>query len=68
MRRSLNALPKSGAKRPWVVRQDFLADAIDFRFRDRVDEDMVFGRVSAPKQLVTYTRRRLADTVWGNCR
>ena len=53
MRRSLNALPKSGAKRPWVVRQDFLADAIDFRFRDRVDEDMVFGRVSAPKQLVT---------------
>ena len=53
VRRSLNALPKSGAKRPWVVRQDFLADAIDFRFRDRVDEDMVFGRVSAPKQLVT---------------
>jgi len=53
VRRSLNALPKSGAKRPWVVRQDFLADAIDFRFRDRVDEDMVFGRVSVPKQLVT---------------
>lgn len=53
VRRSLNALPKSGAKRPWVVRQDFLADAIDFRFRDRVGEDMVFGRVSAPRQLVT---------------
>jgi cation diffusion facilitator CzcD-associated flavoprotein CzcO len=52
VRRSLNALPKSGAKRPWVVRQDFLADAIDFRFRDKIDEDMVFGRVSVPKQLV----------------
>ncbi len=52
VRRSLNALPKSGAKRPWVVRQDFLAYAIDFRFRDKIDEDMVFGRVSVPKQLV----------------
>ena len=52
VRRSLNALPKSGAKRPWVVRQDFLADAIDFRFRDKIDEDMVFWRVSVPKQLV----------------
>lgn len=52
VRRSLNALPKSGAKRPWMVRQDFLADAIDFRFRDKIDEDMVFGQVSVPKQLV----------------
>jgi hypothetical protein len=35
-----------------VVRQDFLADAIDFRFLDKIEEDMVFGTVSVPKQLV----------------
>ncbi len=52
VQRSPHALPKSGAKRPWVVRQDFLADAIDFRFLDKIDEDMVFGTVSVPKQLV----------------
>jgi hypothetical protein len=52
VQRSPHALPKSGAKRPWVVRQDFLADAIDFRFLDKIEEDMVFGTVSAPKQLV----------------
>jgi cation diffusion facilitator CzcD-associated flavoprotein CzcO len=46
VQRSPNALPKSGAKRPWVVRQDFLADALEFRFLDKIDEDMVFGRVS----------------------
>ncbi|CAM3151111.1 FAD-dependent oxidoreductase [Mycobacterium intermedium] len=43
--RNLHALPKSGTKRPWNVRQNYLADAIDYRF-DRVDEAMVFGRVS----------------------
>ena len=52
VQRSPHALPKSGAKRPWVVRQDFLADAIDFHFLDKVEEDMVFGRVSSPAQLV----------------
>ena len=52
VQRSLHALPKSGAKRPWVVRQDFLADAIDFRFLDRIEEDMVFGKVSRPAALV----------------
>jgi hypothetical protein len=35
-----------------VVRQDFLADAIDFRFLDKIEEDMVFGRVASPAQLV----------------
>ncbi len=44
--RNLHALPKSGTKRPWVVRQDYFADAIDHRFLDKIDEDMVFGRVS----------------------
>ncbi len=42
--RSLHALPKSGTKRPWNVRQNYLADAIDYRF-DRIDEAMEFGRV-----------------------
>lgn len=50
--RNPHALPKSGTKRPWVVRQDFLADALDYRFLDRIEEDMVFGRVTAPAQLV----------------
>jgi cation diffusion facilitator CzcD-associated flavoprotein CzcO len=43
VKRALHALPKSGTKRPWNVRQNYLADAIDYRF-DRVEEAMVFGR------------------------
>lgn len=42
--RSLHALPKSGTRRPWVVRQDYFADVLDHRFIDKIDEDMVFGR------------------------
>ncbi len=45
--RSLHALPKSGTKRPWNVRQNYFADAIDYRF-DRIDEAMVFGRADQP--------------------
>jgi cation diffusion facilitator CzcD-associated flavoprotein CzcO len=45
VKRSLHALPKSGTKRPWNVRQNYLADAIDYRF-DRVEESMVFGRAA----------------------
>lgn len=44
--RSPHALPKSGTRRPWNVRQNFFADAIDHRF-DRIDEQMIFGRVSS---------------------
>ncbi|MGF2946426.1 flavin-containing monooxygenase [Mycobacterium sp. Lab-001] len=43
--RSLHALPKSGTRRPWNVRQNYLADALDYRF-DRIEEAMVFGRVA----------------------
>jgi cation diffusion facilitator CzcD-associated flavoprotein CzcO len=46
--RNLHALPKSGTKRPWNVRQNYFADAIDYRF-DRITEAMVFntnGRAS----------------------
>ena len=41
--RAPHALPKSGVKRPWNVRQNYFADAIDHRF-DRIKEAMVFGR------------------------
>ncbi len=43
--RSLHALPKSGTKRPWNVRHNYLADTIDYHFH-RVTESMVFGRVA----------------------
>ena len=36
--RNAHALPRSG-KRPWVVRRDFVADAIDHRFMDKIDEE-----------------------------
>lgn len=39
--RNLRALPKSGTKRPWNVRQNYFADVIDYRF-DRITEAMVF--------------------------
>jgi len=50
--RNPHALPKSADKRPWVVRQDYFADAFDHRFLDKIEEDMVFGKVTAPAQLV----------------
>ncbi len=46
VQRALHALPKSGTRRPWNVRHNFVLDAIDHRF-DRIDESMVFGRVAA---------------------
>jgi len=44
--RNLHVFPKSGTRRPWNVRQNYFADAIDYNFVDRVDEDMVFGRAA----------------------
>ncbi|UVO13528.1 NAD(P)/FAD-dependent oxidoreductase [Mycobacterium sp. SVM_VP21] len=41
--RAPHALPRSGTKRPWNVRQNYFADALDFRF-DEITESMVFGR------------------------
>ena len=46
--RNPHALPKSSTKRPWVVRQDYWADAVDHHFIDKIDEDMNFGRVATP--------------------
>jgi cation diffusion facilitator CzcD-associated flavoprotein CzcO len=45
VKRSGHALPKSGTRRPWNVRQNYFADAIDYRF-DRIEEAMVFGRAA----------------------
>jgi hypothetical protein len=47
VKRSPHALPKSGTKRPWHVRHNYVLDLIDHRF-DRIDESMVFGRVASP--------------------
>ena len=46
VKRAMHTLPKSGTQRPWNVRQNYFADAIDNRF-DRIDEDMVFGAAAA---------------------
>lgn len=45
VKRSVHQLPKSGTRRPWNVRQNYLADAIDYRF-DRIDEAMKFGHAT----------------------
>lgn len=45
VQRALHALPKSGTRRPWNVRQNYFADALDYRF-DRIEEAMVFGRAA----------------------
>jgi cation diffusion facilitator CzcD-associated flavoprotein CzcO len=43
--RSPKTLPKSGTKRPWMTRQNYLADAIDYHAHG-IEESMVFGRVA----------------------
>ena len=48
--RSLHALPKSGTTRPWNVRQNYFADAIDYHL-DRITESMVFGRADQRARL-----------------
>ena len=40
-----HVLPKSGTRRPWIVRHNYVLDVIDHRF-DRIEESMVFGRAS----------------------
>lgn len=49
IQRSEHALPRSGTKRPWHVRHNYVLDVIDHRF-DRIDESMVFGRAPAVTQ------------------
>lgn len=52
VKRSPRALPKSGTHRPWHVRHNYLLDLIDHRF-DRIEEQMVFGRVAQHTQTST---------------
>ena len=46
IQRSEHALPRSGTRRPWHVRHNYVLDIIDHRF-DRIEESMVFGRAPA---------------------
>lgn len=46
VKRAPHALPKSGTRRPWNVRHNYVLDVIDHRF-DRIEESMVFGRVQS---------------------
>ena len=50
IKRAPHALPRSGTRRPWNVRHNYVLDVIDHRF-DRIEESMVFGR--APVRAVT---------------
>jgi cation diffusion facilitator CzcD-associated flavoprotein CzcO len=52
IQRAPHALPRSGNRRPWHVRHNYVLDVIDHRF-DRIEESMVFGRVGAVE--VTHT-------------
>jgi cation diffusion facilitator CzcD-associated flavoprotein CzcO len=47
IKRNPHALPRSGSRRPWHVRHNYVLDIIDHRF-DRIEESMVFGRMQAP--------------------
>lgn len=50
IQRSEHALPRSGTRRPWHVRHNYILDAIDHRF-DRIEESMVFGRAPAAQSV-----------------
>jgi cation diffusion facilitator CzcD-associated flavoprotein CzcO len=43
--RGLGVLPRSGTRRPWELSHNYLRDLVTRRF-DRIEESMVFGRVS----------------------
>jgi cation diffusion facilitator CzcD-associated flavoprotein CzcO len=45
IKRAPHALPRSGTRRPWNVRHNYVLDVIDHRF-DRIEESMVFGRAA----------------------
>ncbi|WP_076481732.1 flavin-containing monooxygenase [Williamsia sterculiae] len=65
IQRSLDQLPKSGVAKPWVVRQNYFLDYLDF-LRDSLTESMSFGTVAAqPKKIDTATdtaeARQLSD-------
>jgi cation diffusion facilitator CzcD-associated flavoprotein CzcO len=46
VKRAAHAQPKSGTRRPWVVRRSYVADVIDYRL-GRIGAAMVFGRAAS---------------------
>ncbi|MDT5217978.1 MAG: hypothetical protein QOF15_83, partial [Mycobacterium sp.] len=46
VKRAPHAQPKSGTRRPWVVRRSYVADVIDYRL-GRIGAAMVFGRAAS---------------------
>jgi cation diffusion facilitator CzcD-associated flavoprotein CzcO len=54
VQRAPNALPRSGTRRPWKVRHNYVLDVVDHRF-DRIEESMVFGRIQTPAAKQTQT-------------
>ena len=49
--RGVDALPKSGTRRPWMLTHNYLRDAMAHRFDD-IGDSMVFGRAPAPTPAV----------------
>jgi hypothetical protein len=43
--RSLDVLPKSGTRRPWMLSQNYLRDVLGRPF-ESIEESMVFGRAA----------------------
>lgn len=63
IKRAPHALPRSGTKRPWHVRHNYVLDLIDHRF-DRIEESMVFGRAPArPSEVVAQPTQESASAV-----
>lgn len=52
IQRAPHALPRSGTRRPWHVRHNYVLDVIDHRF-DRIEESMVFGRAPVAAEATT---------------
>jgi hypothetical protein len=45
VKRGLHLLPKSGARRPWLMSQNFLLDVLGRPF-ESIEDSMVFGRAA----------------------
>ena len=48
MLRTIDILPKQGAKTPWRLRQNYPIDVLQLRHGDIVDEGIVFSNPSLP--------------------
>nr|WP_321986853.1 hypothetical protein [uncultured Lichenicoccus sp.] len=48
IQRGIGLFPTQGARRPWRLRQNYLLDRLDFRFRPVVDGSLAFVRRDFP--------------------